>query len=46
MDHLMAGGVPNLYWNAVSTDRLRKEQKYTALPPVHDVGVHGVESYR
>ena len=46
MVQLMVGDLPNLYWNAVSMDRLRGEQRYTALPPVHDVECTGVESYR
>jgi hypothetical protein len=44
--HEMMGGIPNLYWNAVSTDKLRRELRYTPLPQVHDVGINGVESYR
>ncbi len=43
---LRAGRTPNLYWNAVSTDRLRKDPQYTALPPIGDLTLDGPDSYR
>ena len=43
---LMAGRTPNLYWNAVNTDRLRSEPCYLPLPPVQDIALGGKETYR
>lgn len=40
------GHTPNLYWNAVNTDKLRVHPKYIALPPVSDITLDTIESYR
>lgn len=42
----MTGHTPNLYWNAVNTDRLRSDPLYAALPPVNEIDINGIESYR
>uniref|UniRef100_A0A383WDU8 Uncharacterized protein n=1 Tax=Tetradesmus obliquus TaxID=3088 RepID=A0A383WDU8_TETOB len=39
--------VPNIYWRSVSTDQLRQEPRYVALPPVSLLGTtQGALSYR
>ncbi|GAX72899.1 hypothetical protein CEUSTIGMA_g354.t1 [Chlamydomonas eustigma] len=38
--------LPNVYWQAISTQQLRHYHSFIALPPATDVTIRGPESYR
>jgi hypothetical protein len=46
MDALADGRIPNLYWKGMSMDYLRACPRFEPLPPVQEVRLSDLASYR
>lgn len=40
------GKTPNLLWQAITFEELRRDPRFDGLPPVEELSIEGTHSYR